>query len=112
MPHVRLPYFHSCVGWPPDSLKALMRLIERRQDVSRRKLVANVDSASRRELEADLGYGRHFPIVRDFYVRYGMEPQSGVYFIVHSAIEHVFATPEQIEALQAAALADEANDSA
>ena len=103
----RLPFFSDCVGWPKDKLPALMHIVGNRVDISRQTYVARVDPEARREIERNLGYGPDFPISKDYHVRFCTVPGSGVYFMVHSAIEHVFATEKQIDALMEVELAEE-----
>lgn len=95
------PFFSDCVGWPKDRLGALDLLIEESEEISLDRFRSRVGPRSMRDLARSLGYGRQgLRMEDDYHVRYA-EHASGAVMLVHSAIEHVFAPPELIDALQA-----------
>ncbi len=93
----RLPFFSDCVGWPSELLPALHHIIDNGVETDHETFVANVEDADRVMLEETLGYDRDFPITNDWHVRYFEVPDLGIHYLVHSAIECVFATREQVE---------------
>jgi hypothetical protein len=94
------PFFSDCVGWPPHQLGALELLIEESQEISFTEFRGRIGRTQMRDLTRTLGYDRHgLRIEADHHVRCAAHP-SGPVLLVHSAIEHVFATPEMIRALQ------------
>lgn len=96
----KLPFYSDCVGWPRHRLGALNAIVAASRNISRKTFMAKVDPLQRAEIEAALGYDRDFPITRDWHVGYHSMPSTGIYYLTHSAIEYVFATPEQIEKAQ------------
>ena len=95
------PFFSDCVGWPRDQIGALELLIEESDPIPLDQFRSLIGPAQMRDLTRSLGYGRGgLQIEADHHVRCAHHP-SGPVMLVHSAIEHVFAAPDQIEALQA-----------
>lgn len=95
------PFFSDCVGWPKDRLGALELLIEESETVSIDRFRTRIGHAQMRDLCRQLGYGRGgLRIEEDYHLRCAEHP-SGAVMLVHSAIEHVFADPDLIDALQA-----------
>lgn len=94
------PFFSDCVGWPPHQLGALELLIEESEEIGLEAFRARIGRGQMCDLTRGLGYDRHgLRIEADHHVRCAAHP-SGPVFLIHSAIEHVFATPEMIAALQ------------
>lgn len=96
--------YNTCVGWPPDLMPALHRLIDERREISREEFLPMVGKRSMAMIEASLGYDRHLRMKDDWHVRYFVEDESGIPFFVHSGIEHVFASDDEISALNRAAV--------
>ena len=95
------PFFSTCVNWP-DHLHAAKDFLDREgAEISRADFLPLVGSAQMRGLERGLGYGGRggLTMAEDWHVRYFREPKTGIPFFVHSATEHVFAHPGEIEAL-------------
>lgn len=100
------PFFSDCVGWPKSRLGALELLIEESEPIGLDRFRSLIGPAQMRELTRSLGYGRHgLRIEADHHVRCARHP-SGAVLLIHSAIEHVFAEPGLIDALQARHEAD------
>jgi len=95
----RRPFFANCVGWPED-LQMLEFLIEEGEEVSRDEFLRLVDKEILAGLERDLGYDRHLRMKDDYHVGYRVEPRTGIPFFVHSAIEFVFATNDEVDGLR------------
>jgi len=94
------PFFSDCVGWPRHQLGALDLLIEESEEIGLERFRDRIGEAQMRNLTRELGYGRHgLRIEADHHVRYAEHP-SGAVMMIHSAIEHVFADPDLIAALQ------------
>lgn len=97
----RLIFTCDCVGWPSHDVEregGLIDLIDSARDIGRARFVALTDPESRLEIEDALGYARRkgnrgIAITDDYHVRYctGMLHGTKVAFLVHSAIEYVFA---------------------
>jgi hypothetical protein len=88
-------YFNNCVNWDADDVHnegGLCDLIDNIEDISRRKFLAKVCKDDLKELEAALGYDKHFPMTRDQHVNYFVSKHHNktVYGFQHSAIEYVF----------------------
>lgn len=103
------PFFSTCVDWPSickmhfesDDILALEELISEGEDISLQEFVALVDPSEWRALQENLGYDLDrgqggMMIEDDLCVSYSLDRASGVPFMVHSRIEHVFATPDDI----------------
>jgi len=100
MKHPLPPFFSDCVGWPKDRLGALELLIEESVEISIDLFRTLISPAQMRSLTHALGYGRHgLKIEEDHHVRCARHP-TGAVMLIHSAIEHVFADADLIEALQ------------
>lgn len=90
-------YFNSCVNWDASDVHAeggLCDMIDAGRDITRRTFTRRVDRESRIELERAFGYSREsLTMARDWAVNYRKSKLHGqtVYYIVHSAIEYVFA---------------------
>jgi len=103
MPKYKLcpPFFSDCVGWPRNQLGALDLLIEESRTIGIATFRDRIGSARMEELTRALGYGpQGLRIEHDHHVRCAEHP-GGAVMLIHSAIEHVFATPEMIASLQA-----------
>lgn len=109
----RRPFFSNCVSWCSSApLEVLEWLCDNAEDISFDELKGQVDIADLEGVIGDLGYASEgeagLKIEVDHHVRFKRERRSGVPFIVHSAIEYVFATPEDIERIQGYIDMDEA----
>lgn len=64
-------------------------MVDRARQISRQTFRRHVDLT---RFAKGLGYDRHFPITRDYHVRYFRSVYQGrrCYYLVWSAIEHVF----------------------
>lgn len=98
---MKRPFYSTCVAWPPEQMAALETLIDRGAEISRAEFLELVNPGEMKRIEAGLGYDRHLEMEKDWHVRYFRDAASGIPFFVHSATEHVFARPEEIEALTA-----------
>jgi hypothetical protein len=97
----RRPYFCNCVSWPPEDLPVLELLISDSDEIPYADLVAAVQPGDLRALERGLGYGRTgLKMAEDWHVRHHRHAETGVVFVKHSAIEHVFATEADLERLR------------
>lgn len=103
------PFFSTCVSWPCDLHAAKDFLDSEGVEVGRSDFLALVSAGHMRALEKALGYGGRGGIrmSEDWHVRYFREPRTGIPFFVHSAIEHVFAYPGEIETLDARCRAEQ-----
>lgn len=90
----KLPFYADCVHWSRRLLPVLNQLIDNGREISRATFLRRADA------DASL-----IP-AWDHYIRY--YAYRGVYWYDHSAIEHVFARPEQITELLHEAEAAEA----
>lgn len=91
------PRFHACcVGWNPDDVNApggLCDMIEAGREVTAATFRRRIGAKAWRTLEASLGYDRMgLRLAGDPHVRFRRSRLHGipVYYLVHSAIEHVF----------------------
>jgi len=77
-------------------------LIDDGRSITRRTFLKHVNRAQLRAKEAELGYESHYKrgltMNGDYHVRYCK--YKGIYFFVHSCIEFVFATEQQIRAVE------------
>ena len=96
----RRQFFSTCISWPEALSDAKDFLDENGEEVSRQTFLQHVDLRDFRSWEKALGYTKTLKMRDDWHVRYFLEPQTQIAFFVHSAIEHVFATREEIEDLQ------------
>lgn len=94
------PLYCTCVSWPPDQMPVLEHLISEGEEIDLRTFRALVGRPAE-EVFQSLGYGRHMPVDKDWHVRFKRDPSSGIPFMVHSAIEHVFATDDEIQQVAA-----------
>lgn len=97
------PFFCTCVSWPSDRLDVLGELQGDCRDITLGDFAGRVEPRDWRAVQAALGYatGKEtgLRIAEDFHVRYRVHGPTGIPFLVHSAIEHVFARPDEIEDL-------------
>jgi len=115
-------YFSNCVNWPSTCEEhfgapyaaALNRLIEEGVDIPLDRFRSELDPEAYSDLLSMLNYaqpdeeGLH--IEDDYHVAFKREPDTGLVYAVHSAIEYVFATPDEIEELQGKAMRNELSD--
>jgi hypothetical protein len=85
----RYQYVHSCADSTYEDIQALQAS---EKEVGIDSFRRAIGTQAWRELQANLGYDRDFPISRDWAVRYGKGTYRGVpcYFCRHSRIEHIF----------------------
>ncbi|MCW3782989.1 hypothetical protein [Defluviimonas salinarum] len=98
----RRKFYSTCVDWPKERMLAKAFLDENGEEITRAAFLGLVDPRQMRALETHLGYDIHLKMEADYHVRYFREPVTGIPFFVHSAIEHVFARKDEIDALEAA----------
>lgn len=105
-------YFTNCVNWPKmceeyfgsTYAEALDQLIEDGETITLNAFRAELDDESYTDLLDMLNYaqpgdeGLH--IEDDYHVAFKREPSTGLIYAIHSAIEYVFATPEEVAQLQ------------
>lgn len=92
------PFYSDCVGWP-DDVDDLIYLQDESEEISRARFLKLVDKDVLKDIEAGLGYNRALKMKDDYHVRYHLHEPTGIPYFVHSAIEHVFATRDDIAAL-------------
>lgn len=82
-------YVTNCVGSTYEDITALVRS---EKEVSLRTFRQAIGVRAWRDILAGFGYDRHFPISRDWMVRYykGVYRSVPAYFIRHSRIEYIF----------------------
>lgn len=89
----KLPYYASCISWP-GKVVDLVDLVEESRPIKRETFVRRTEAHDRRQLETALGYDRTgLKIDRDWHVQYRSGRLQGrqCVFVIHSAIEFVFA---------------------
>lgn len=96
----KLPFYNNCVGWEQADMGLLHELIDESEDCTRSTFLKRIAPDTFKEIERSLGYNHNFKMKDDWHVQYKHHPLSGAYFMVHSAIEYVFAGPEEIEKLR------------
>ena len=105
---MKLPFYSDCVSWPEDQMAVLHWLIDNGEPISYEEFYPHVDLSGHaaicqywnydeEELDELLTWNPEQidSSMLDTHVRF--YTCGGVYYYKHSAIEHVFATPEQIE---------------
>lgn len=97
------PFYHSCVNWPGD-VDQLHALDDEGCEIKLDRFEKLVDRDEFAQLKRSLGYavGRHeegLRIADDYHVRYHIHPLTRIPFMIHSATHFVFATHEDLEAL-------------
>lgn len=100
MKTIKKPFFSDCVGWPREKVDLLHELVDEAEDIARSTFLAYADSETMREMEAFLGYGKGFPMSKDWHVSYHVHRPTGIKYFKHSGIEYVFADKEQISSLE------------
>jgi hypothetical protein len=115
-------YFSNCVNWPRTCEEhfgapypeALDLLIENGETITLEAFRSELDGEAYSDLLTMLNYaqpeeeGLH--IEDDYHVAFKREPGTGLVYAVHSAIEYVFATPDEVAELQEKAMRDEFKD--
>lgn len=99
-----LPYFAACKNWPEGQIDALEWLCENGVEIDRAAFLERVSAPALRWLEKTLGYRDGRSMGDDWHVRYARSPDGAAQWLVHSAIEYVFAAPATIDAIQVAVL--------
>ncbi|MBQ69787.1 hypothetical protein CL689_07100 [Candidatus Saccharibacteria bacterium] len=100
MKTIKKPFFSDCVGWPREKVDLLHELVDEAQDIARSTFLAYADSETMRDMEVSLGYGKGFPMSKDWHVSYHVHRPTGIKYFKHSAIEYVFADKEQMVSLE------------
>lgn len=96
----RRPFYSNCVSWLPEEMAALEYLIENGEEIELEAFVDLVNPLDWATVVEGLGYGRGgLKIEDDYHVGFRRDPETGIPFMVHSAIEFVFAEADEIEAL-------------
>ena len=93
-------FYSRCVEWPSNKMEAKSYLDEMAEEITREEFLTLVDADVMAEWEDGLGYGDHLQIADDYHVSYHVDRATGIPYFCHSGIEHVFADPEEIDALQ------------
>jgi hypothetical protein len=97
------PFYSDCVGWWPERLDVLLWLQEEEEEITLDDIRNQVDPDDFDELRKNLGYALSkedgMRLEDDYHVSYHKEPTTGICYMKHSAIEYVFATEDEIEAL-------------
>ncbi|MBW3243403.1 hypothetical protein KUV57_12085 [Epibacterium sp. DP7N7-1] len=101
------PFYSTCVNWPPRLMTAKEWLDERADEIDYARFCTLVDADNLTRIETGLGYTDDRPMSGDPHISYHLDEHSGIPYFVWSAIEHVFAAPEEIEALERHALDQE-----
>jgi DNA repair protein RadC len=85
----RYRFVTDCIGSTYEDISALK---ETGEDVSRTAFARALGPEAWKEIQKELGYGRDFPISRDWHVGYYRGTYRGVpaYYLVWSGIEHIF----------------------
>lgn len=85
----RYAYVMSCIDSTYEDMQALQAS---EKDVSRATFAKAIGKSQWADIQASLGYDRHFPIARDWHVGYYKGVFRGVpcYFLRHSRIEHIY----------------------
>ena len=106
------PFFSDCISWPAtckeaissDGMSALHHLIENGENISLEQFRNSISEHDWEDLIRTLGYAPEgengLRIEEDYHVAFRHDPESGVIFAVHSAIEYVFATPEEVAEIE------------
>lgn len=93
-------FYSRCVGWPSEKMLAKTYLDDMAEDITREEFLTLVDTEEMASWENTLGYGDHLQMADDYHVSYHLDRATGIPYFCHSGIEHVFADPEEIDALQ------------
>ena len=105
----KLTYLNCCVSWPARDVEAdggLAEMIDRGVEITRRTFLKHVCKQELGDLEEGLGYQAHpamgMTMASDYHVTYWRSRLHGrrVYYIVHSAVEYVFADPDAEDLLE------------
>ena len=85
----RYRYVMSC---PDSTYEDIQALQESEEMISRSTFTKAIGPTAWREIQANLGYDRHFSITKDWHVGYYKGTFRGVpcYFLRHSKIEHIY----------------------
>jgi hypothetical protein len=92
----------SCVDFDSRDVNTLITMLGDARPISRQTFVARVDRNDLRALEMRLGYEpadrKGLSMADDYHVRYFKSKLNGrpVYYLVHSAIEHIFEKAEDV----------------
>jgi len=96
----RRPFYCECVSWREEEMPVLEHLIDVGEEITLDQFSKLVDEEAWCDMKASMGYGQGgMKIADDYHVRFKRDPESGIPFMVHSAIEYVFATPDEVEDL-------------
>lgn len=86
---MKLPLYSTCVNWPQGKLEVLGFIIDEGEEITRDTLLKKADVEDPDEAMPDW----------DYHIGYYKVSGWPIYYFVHSAIEHVFATEKSIEEL-------------
>lgn len=86
----RYHFVTDCTGW--HSGQDINDMIDTGREITRRTFLEYVNKADMKSIEKSIGYGRDFPMSRDWHVSYHRGTFRGVpaVWFVWSAIEHIF----------------------
>ena len=105
MSNANYRYFTRCCDGDPalgasQFIDALNAMTDRSREVTYRTLRRRCEDL--RVLERRLGYDHHLRMVQDYHVRYKKSRYRGarVFYVVHSAIEHIFVHRDDLLKLQ------------
>lgn len=97
---MKLAYFNNCVNWDLDKVETedgLCEMIDTGEDITLEDFASQVDVEDWETLQEELGYvqssNEGMTIAQDYHVRFQKGTLAGidVVWMIHSAIEYVFA---------------------
>ena len=96
------PFFSTCVSWCSVApIQALEWLCENADEITLEDFRLRVDDREFNLILSQLGYAEDpkngLTIENDYHVRFHLERRTGIPFMVHSAIEYVFAESEDVD---------------
>lgn len=96
------PFFSNCVSWCSNApLQSLEWLCENADEISLEDFRQRVDPDAFDDILSSLGYAQEddagIRVEDDYHVDFRVERRTGIPFMIHSAIEYVFATEDDLE---------------
>ena len=88
-------FYYDCTGWPEEYEDALRYIRDEGVDIERSEFLkaVNLDSYSSKNADELLPED-------DWHIRYKEVEKFGVYFFIHSGIEHVFSDEKTVGKIQ------------
>jgi hypothetical protein len=88
-------FYYDCTGWPEEYADALRYIRDEGVDIERSEFLkaVNLDSYSSKNADELLPED-------DWHIRYKEVEKFGVYFFIHSGIEHVFSDEKNVDKIQ------------